>query len=142
MSMIHYVRRLLDLAHHLRQQLEVGLRGVSDLTFERVMILSFVENRGGQATISQLADDMSRTSHTITSTVGGLERRGLVTRMRGIDGDGRRVQVSVTNAGEVVLERCLEALSELVEPLLLRDDPEAKERLVAALTTLEELFQV
>lgn len=142
MSTIHHLRRLLDLAHHLRQQLQVVIREVSGLTFEKVMLLSFVESRSGQATISQLANDMSRTSHTITSTVNGLERRGLVTRRRSTSGDGRQVNVSVTREGEVMLERCLEALSTLVEPLLLWDDPGAEDRLIDAVTTLEDLFLV
>ncbi len=93
------------------------LQAEGDLTLPETSALARLD-RGGPATSSALARQEQISAQSMGSTLGGLEARGLVERRADPD-DGRRVVLSVTEAGRAVLrsrrdartERLAEALS-------------------------------
>lgn len=67
----------------------------------------------GRRTITALAERERVTAPSMTSLINGLEEQGLVTRTTD-DGDRRRVQVDVTEAGIGIVERTMQRRDELL----------------------------
>ena len=64
----------------------------------RTSALHFIITRGGSLTPSQLASIMLRSNYSITKLIDGLEKDGLVKRLRNSQ-DGRSFHVKVTSEG-------------------------------------------
>jgi DNA-binding MarR family transcriptional regulator len=78
------------------------------LTYPQYLVLSALgespEGEGGGLTIGGIAARLDLESSTVTPLVKRLEAAGLVARRRGVE-DERRVEVTMTEAGQALLER-------------------------------------
>lgn len=119
------------------RRLRQPLRG--ELTLPEVSALSRLE-RAGAATASDLARCEQITPQAMGVTLSGLEGRGLVER-RPDPADGRRVVMSVTEAGLRALRTRRDARAEQLERALTGGGftPAELETLMAALPLIERL---
>ena len=132
---------LLDIAHHVRQLLTSQTRELIGLTLEQAVVLCCIEKHHSTVTIADIAETVSRTSHTVTGTINVLEKRGLVSRSRNSGGDRRRVLVSLTKEGYSRLEAYRGAASIIMQPLLLASGrADAEQRFSEAIATLSALL--
>ncbi|NPV28801.1 MAG: MarR family transcriptional regulator [Firmicutes bacterium] len=80
--------------------------------------------RTGPANVSDLAEGLGITNSSVTAATKRLEKMGLVARRRKIE-DERVVEVSLTEAGQAVLEQWAsekrQAMAALLAPLSLED---------------------
>jgi DNA-binding MarR family transcriptional regulator len=74
------------------------------ITYPQYLVLN-VLGEAGQATVGAIAQRLSLESSTITPLVKRLEQAGLAARQRSTV-DERQVQVSLTEAGRALLNRC------------------------------------
>ncbi|MFE6686936.1 MarR family winged helix-turn-helix transcriptional regulator [Streptomyces sp. NPDC057743] len=121
------------LARRLRQ-----LQAPGELTLPERAALSRLD-RGGPTTAAELARAEQITSQAMGTTLGGLEERGLVERRRDPH-DGRRIIMSVTEAGVEVLRHKRDARSRQVAQALRERFTEAElATLKAAAPLIERL---
>jgi DNA-binding MarR family transcriptional regulator len=133
-----------DVAATLRVSLGLLLRRLrqipagDELTLPQTAALARLD-RGGPATAAALARAEQISPQSMGATLAALEERGLV--MRSPDpADGRRVVLSVTEAGLGVLRDRRSARVEALASALERDFTAAeRERLMAAAPLLERL---
>jgi DNA-binding MarR family transcriptional regulator len=119
------------LARQLRQTTD------SDLSPTQGAILATVSNHG-PLTLGELADIERVASPTITKAIGLLHDKGLV--QKATDPDDRRfVRVSLTTAGEALLERSRARKTAWLARRLEELTPDEVARLAAATEVLEEL---
>ena len=85
----------------LAKQVEIGL-GTVDLSLPQYRVLAMLEETS--ALSSDLAERLAVRPPTVTAVVDGLVTRGLVER-RTVEGDRRRVDHVLTDAGREVLAR-------------------------------------
>ncbi|MFG5718113.1 MarR family winged helix-turn-helix transcriptional regulator [Streptomyces murinus] len=99
-------------------------------------------DRTGSTTSSALARDAQITAQSMGATLGALQARGLVERHRDPD-DGRRVVLSVTDAGRQALRDKRNARAELIAGALTGGafTPAELERLAATAPLLQRLAQ-
>ncbi|KIF66888.1 MarR family transcriptional regulator [Streptomyces sp. AcH 505] len=99
-------------------------------------------DRLGPTTSSALAREVQITAQAMGATLGTLRDRGLVERRRDPD-DGRRVVLTVTDAGRQALKDKRNARAELIARALTGDTftRAELERLAAAAPLLERLAQ-
>lgn len=98
-------------------------------------------DRGGPATSSELARQAQITAQAMGTTLGALQARGLVER-RPDPADGRRVILTVTDAGRQALNDKRNARTELLSQALTGTfTPAELDRLAAAAPLLERLAQ-
>ncbi|MER7916102.1 MULTISPECIES: MarR family winged helix-turn-helix transcriptional regulator [unclassified Streptomyces] len=99
-------------------------------------------DRSGPTTSSALARDAQITAQSMGATLGALQARGLVERRRDPD-DGRRVVLTVTDAGRQALRDKRNARAELIAGALTGGafTPPELERLAAAAPLLRRLAQ-
>ncbi|MEV6483406.1 MarR family transcriptional regulator [Streptomyces sp. NPDC051576] len=99
-------------------------------------------DRTGPTTSSALARDAQITAQAMGATLGSLRTRGLVERRPDPD-DGRRVVLSVTNAGRQALRNKRNERAELLARALTSGafTPTELEQLAAAAPLLERLAQ-
>jgi DNA-binding MarR family transcriptional regulator len=98
-------------------------------------------NRGGPTTSSALAKLEQISPQSMGATLAGLEARGLVARHPD-PADGRRVVLSVTAAGQRVLQDKRNArTAQMAQALSARFTPEEIGQLAAAAPLLERLAQ-
>ncbi|MEU6466461.1 MarR family transcriptional regulator [Streptomyces sp. NPDC046976] len=99
-------------------------------------------DRSGPTTSSALARDAQITAQSMGATLGALQARGLVERHRDPD-DGRRVVLSVTDAGRQALRDKRNARAELIAGALTGGafTPAELERLAATAPLLQRLAQ-
>ena len=110
-----------------------------DLTLPQFRILAFLSERDYRA--AELAAALEIGRPTLTSTVDGLVRRGLVERLRELPGDRRGVLLRLTPAGQA-LQRALQARAVAgVEALLAGASPAEREALAVGLGALERGLQ-
>jgi DNA-binding MarR family transcriptional regulator len=114
------------------------VRGEGELTMAESSALSRL-SREGPTTSSALARAEQITAQSMGATLGSLEARGLV-RRRPDPRDGRRVVLSVTEAGrEVVLHRRNAVTEQLTRALSSGFSPAEHELLGAAAPLVERL---
>src|SRR5689334_15944047 len=89
-----------------------------DLTLPQFRVLARLNERDYRA--AELADTLEVGRPTLTTTVDGLERRGLVRRMREVPGDRRGVLLQLTPAGQT-LYRVLQERAEVSVAALLAE---------------------
>jgi DNA-binding MarR family transcriptional regulator len=111
-----------------------------ELTLPEVSALSRLD-RGGAATSAALARLEQITPQSMGATLGALEARGLVERAAD-PGDGRRVILSITEAGmDVLRDRRNARVQQLAHALSSGFTPSELEQLLAAAPLLERLAQ-
>ncbi len=110
----------------------------ADLSLSEISALSRLE-RAGSATTSDLARVDQITPQAMGATLAALEERGLVERRRD-PADGRRVTMSVTEAGQQALRNNRSAQIEQLAKSLARGFSQAEvETLRAAAPLIERL---
>jgi DNA-binding MarR family transcriptional regulator len=111
-----------------------------ELTLAETSALSRLD-RGGPATSSELAKQDKISPQSMGATLAVLEQRGLIERRRD-PADGRRVVLSITEAGRQLVNDRRGARSELIAAAL-RDGFTTAERdqLLAAAPLLERLAE-
>jgi DNA-binding MarR family transcriptional regulator len=110
-----------------------------DLTLPQFRVLGRLSERDYRA--AELADSLEVGRPTLTSTVDGLVRRGLVERQRELPGDRRGVLLRLTPAGRT-LHRALEVRAIAgVAALLAEASPAEREALAVGLAALERGLQ-
>lgn len=92
----------------------------------------------GPATVGELAEWERVSPPTMSRTIGSLVEAGWIERSGDPD-DGRRVIVTITDAGRELLAETRRARDEWMTVRLERLDPEEIERLEAALPLLERI---
>jgi DNA-binding MarR family transcriptional regulator len=99
-------------------------------------------DRSGPATSSELAREVQITAQAMGATLSALRARGLIER-RPDPADGRRVVLTVTDAGLQALKDKRNARSELIAQALTGGafTPAELEQLTAAASLLERLAQ-
>ncbi|MFC4035201.1 MarR family winged helix-turn-helix transcriptional regulator [Streptomyces polygonati] len=98
-------------------------------------------DRGGPATSSELARQAQITAQAMGTTLGALQARGLVERRQDPE-DGRRVILTVTDAGRQELSDKRNARTELLSRVLTSTfTAEELERFAAVAPLLERLAQ-
>jgi DNA-binding MarR family transcriptional regulator len=123
------------IARALRQAHTVG-----DITLSEASALARLE-RGGPAAPGQLAEEERVRPQAMAGTVATLEEKGYVVR-RSDPGDGRRVILSLTDAGAAVRrDRRSESTRLLEEALVTALTPAELRRLAAALPLLGRLAE-
>jgi DNA-binding MarR family transcriptional regulator len=98
-------------------------------------------NRGGPTTASMLARVEQISPQSMGATLGALEARGLVARQPDPE-DGRRVVLSVTEAGlEVLRNKRTARIEQLAQALSEGFTPSELEQLMVAAPLIERLAQ-
>jgi Transcriptional regulators len=99
-------------------------------------------DRSGPTTSSALAREVQITAQAMGATLGALRDRGLVERRRDPD-DGRRVVLTVTDAGRQALKNKRNARTETIARALIGGmfTPAELEQLAASAPLLERLAQ-
>jgi DNA-binding MarR family transcriptional regulator len=121
------------IVRRLRQAHEPG-----ELTLSEVSVLSRLD-RDGPATPGVLAGGERVRPQAMGATLAALEQRGLVARMPDPD-DGRRVSMSVTEAGrQVLLDRRSASVQRMTRALAEGFTPEERRRLIDAIPLLDRL---
>ena len=134
-----------DVAAALRESIGLLLRRLrqqqpGELTLPENAALTRL-NRGGPTTSSALAKLEQISPQSIGATLAGLEARGLVARHPD-KADGRRVVLSLTEAGHQVLQDKRNARTrQLAEALSARFTPDEVRLLAEAAPLLERLAQ-
>ncbi len=114
-------------------------KAAGDLTLPESAALSRLE-RQGSATGAELAKLEQVSPQSIGATVQALESKGLVTRSSDPD-DGRRVILSLTDAGRAVAQSKRTARTEQLTRAIAGLSADERERLLAAVAVLERLSQ-
>lgn len=97
-------------------------------------------DRGGPATNADLAKAEQISPQSMSATLAGLERRGLIARA-GDPHDGRRVLLSVTTAGKATIEAKRAVRTQRIAAALGHLDEEEVTALRAAVPALERLAE-
>ena len=100
-------QRLQTVTEMLRREVGRGLQKDAGLTDTEFTVLAHLTELGGTARPSACAQSMGWESSRLAHQLGRLERRGLVARSAGVDGDGRGSIVSVTDAGRSAHRRAV-----------------------------------
>jgi DNA-binding MarR family transcriptional regulator len=109
-----------------------------DLTLSEASVLSRLDIRG-PATPSELAAEERVRPQAMSTTLGSLDARGLVTRA-GDPADGRRVLMSVTDAGrQLLVDRRGVKAARMARALATGFTPAEQQQLAAATPLLERL---
>jgi DNA-binding MarR family transcriptional regulator len=109
-----------------------------DLTLSEASVLSRLDIRG-PATPSELAAEERVRPQAMSTTLAGLDARGLVTRA-GDPADGRRVLMSVTDAGrQLLVDRRGVKAARMARALATGFTPAEQQQLAAATPLLERL---
>jgi DNA-binding MarR family transcriptional regulator len=110
-----------------------------DVSFTEIAVLSRLE-REGPHTSAQLANLEKVTAQAIGTALGGLHRRGMVSR--GPDpADGRRVITAITDAGRGALNSREQVVTERLAAVVDSLTEEERARLAAALPILVVLAE-
>lgn len=111
-SPLEVVGRLLLSAEHCRRQLEAALRSF-ELSFGDFDVINTLRRHSDQD--GQHPSDLARssliTTGAMTARLKRLERSGLITRSTDL-GDGRAVRVHLTERGDQIARRALDAVLE------------------------------
>ena len=100
----------LDVIHQMRERIRLWLAEELGLTPEQASLLCALHGAWGKATITRLAMELQRATHTISARVNGMEKANLVRRKQAA-GDQRQVWVRPTANG-VQQTRAVQALTQ------------------------------
>lgn len=108
---------------------------------EQTALLCRLAANGGQNTVTGLARESGRTTHTITAMADILEREGLVVRRRNPTADRRQVWIVLTAPGFSRMQALQQAGAELIAPLVAGSiDDKIEQKLEEALIPLRALL--
>ena len=137
---VHQVAGALQVAVGLLRRQLRQTQGDGELSAPETAALARLD-RGGPATASALARLEQISPQSMGATLGALEARGLIER-RGDPADGRRIVLSVTDAGLRVLRNRRSARTEQLARALSAGFTRAERRqLMAAAPLIERLAQ-
>ena len=129
----------IEVGHSIQQELNRRTLEASDLTLQQAAVLAKIESAGGRATISRLASELSRASHSVSGMITSLEDAGLVNRERATSKDRRQVWVSMSTLGKRRYASYKRALDNIVEPnidgLITSDEAERLVQVVQGIAT-------
>ncbi|MCW2783144.1 MAG: MarR family transcriptional regulator [Marmoricola sp.] len=113
---------------------------VGDLTLSEASVVARLD-RHGDTTPGVLADEEGVRPQAMGTTLAALEERALVAR-RGDAADGRRVLMSLTDAGRAVLQDRRSESVQLIAHVLSEDfTPAERRRLTAVIPLLDRLAE-
>jgi len=92
--------------------------------------------REGSLPIRELASRLGLEASTVTRSIDGLVRDGLVRRARDERGDRRKVFVTLTSSGRELAKKLLRCADEYSDRILERIPPERREDVLYALGVL------
>jgi DNA-binding MarR family transcriptional regulator len=115
------------------------LKGTT-ITGGQVEILALISRKPGVG-INELAGHEGISAPSMSNAVDKLEAAGLVTRVRGIAGDRRRVDIAVTPEGARVLRSARSSRTAWLAEQLRRLTPEQTAALEAAIEPLAALVE-
>lgn len=135
------ILELLDLAHQMRNALNNRTQELLGLSLEQTALLYRLAESGGHNTVTALATESHRTSHTITAMVDILAREGLVVRRRNRNADRRQVRVVLTALGSSKIDLLHQTGPDINTPILVGsiNDP-IEQKLEQALRSLRALL--
>ncbi|WP_217369513.1 MarR family winged helix-turn-helix transcriptional regulator [Nonomuraea antri] len=110
-----------------------------DLSFTELAVLSRLD-RDGAHTSAQLAQLEKITAQAIGTVLGGLHRRGLVSRDPD-PADGRRVITAISAAGRAALDNREQVITERLAAAVGSLTDDERDRLAAALPVLVRLSE-
>lgn len=90
---------LIHQSHNLLKKLETAVMAQTGLTARQHSILLALKNLKSPVTITNIAHWLDRNSNAISMLVDGMEREGLVSRLRNMP-DRREVRLVITDRGE------------------------------------------
>jgi DNA-binding MarR family transcriptional regulator len=109
------------------------------MTLPQFRVLARLNQREYRA--AELADALEVGRPTLTATVDGLERRGLVERTREVPGDRRGVSLRLTAPGQALYRTLHERAIAGVDGLLAEATPDERAALATGLAALERGLQ-
>ncbi len=110
------------------------------LTLPQFIVLATIHKRGG-CPIGMLADDMFQSYPTMTGIVDRLEDARLVARERGNKEDRRQVVVTLTQAGQHILDRAQNARRERMRRALTHFSVNDRREFIRLLTTYLDVLE-
>jgi len=96
----------------LESELSRRLRSEAGLSARALMLLATIDGLGGQATSSEIGKHVPITSAAITSLVDTNEKKGYIRRVPDTK-DRRKIQIQMTDSGQVVIDRILPGVHRL-----------------------------
>jgi DNA-binding MarR family transcriptional regulator len=121
------------LAHSLKRRINAGYRSAG-MSMARLQVLHALAE-SGPTRIGELSEHLDVAARTMTSTVEGLARDGLVERTPDPT-DGRAVLVAVTPRGEASFAEAIGIRNEMFDEVFARLDPGERDQLAALLRRL------
>jgi DNA-binding MarR family transcriptional regulator len=119
-----------------RREMRVGLP--VELSVPQFRMLRFLKFHQGMS-LSELADCIGLALPSMSKTVDGLVRRGLVSRVPSTD-DRRRVVLTLTEAGEQAFETARQATRSRIAAMLAVIPPEDRDSVLHAVDLLRQIF--
>jgi DNA-binding MarR family transcriptional regulator len=133
-------RELLEVVPAVMREIRTQMRtrGSPDLTVPQFRTLAFV-NRNKGSSLSEVADHIGLTPPSASMLVDGLIQRGMMTREEHPN-DRRRVRLTVTGAGEAILETSTHGTMTYLAKKLSSVSADDREVIVKAMETLRSIF--
>jgi len=134
-------REVLDVVPLVMRAIRAEMRShrTPDLSVPQFRALLFLRRTPG-ASLSQVADHLGLTPPSASKLVDGLVARGLLARQDS-QADRRRVVLTVTAAGEAILDSALESTQARLAETLARLDGDSRAAVVSAMGALRTLFR-
>ena len=123
------------LTHSLKRIVNARYRAAG-MSMARLQVLHVLVTEGA-VRIGELSEHLDVAARTMTSTVDGLARDGLVVRTTDPT-DGRAVLVALTRRGEAVFEQAAELRNEVFDEVFAVLDDGERARFIAMLRTLAD----
>lgn len=124
-----------SLAHSLKRLINTGYRGAG-MSMARLQVLHVLAE-GGPIRIGELSEHLDVAARTMTSTVDGLARDGLVERRRD-PRDRRAVLVAMTDRGAEVFAEATQIRNRYFDEIFALLDPADREELAIMLRKLAD----
>ncbi|MBC7259933.1 MAG: MarR family transcriptional regulator [Chloroflexi bacterium] len=134
-------REVLDVVPLVMRAIRAEMRShrTPDLSVPQFRALLFLRRTPG-ASLSQVADHLGLTPPSASKLVDGLVARGLLARQDS-QTDRRRVVLTVTPAGEAILDSALESTQAHLAETLARLDGDSRAAVISAMRALRTLFR-
>jgi DNA-binding MarR family transcriptional regulator len=121
------------LAHSLKRTINARCQAAG-LSYARIQVLHVLVDQG-TTRIGDISDHLDVAARTMTSTVDGMVRDGLVTR-RTDPSDGRAVLVDMTPAGQATFDRAIALRDAVLAEVFASLGPDDRDRLLGLVRAL------
>jgi DNA-binding MarR family transcriptional regulator len=121
------------LAHSLKRMVNARCRAAG-LSYARVQVLHVLDDRG-TTRIGDISEHLDVAARTMTSTIDGMVRDGLVAR-RTDPRDGRAVLVEMTPPGRATFDRVIAIRDAVLAEVFASLGPDDRDRLLELVRTL------